>query len=183
MDYEAEVREWLDLKVVTGRYSVGFVRELAAHLQNRTVNVFSIYDEIGFLEGAQYSRPTQTKPASAFRRKPLLGLWHKHYTQACFLPKNLVNHWSEKRLETLFSAVLVDATIPPERHLDYVAYAMVMEGYQERSAAHELTGEWIVYAKHDGRNYYLTLGTHGEDDLILNRVRACHSEFPQLGPV
>ena len=33
-----------------------------------------------------------------------------------------------------------------------------MDGYKERSGAQALTGEWIVYAKHNGRNYYLTLG-------------------------
>jgi hypothetical protein len=56
-----------------------------------------------------------------------------------------------------------------------------MDGYKERSGAQALTGEWIVYAKHNGRNYYLTLGAHGDDQRILQRVRACCDEFPKLG--
>lgn len=80
----------------------------------------------------------------------------------------------------MIAAVLADPTVPPERQLDRIAHAFVMDGYYDRSGAEELTGEWIVYAKHDERNYYLTLGRHGEDEAIMTRVGACREEFPEL---
>jgi hypothetical protein len=54
--------------------------------------------------------------------------------------------------------------------------------YAKRSRAQKLTGEWIVFAKHEGKNYYLTLAAHGEgDDHIFARIRdGCVSEFPFL---
>jgi hypothetical protein len=32
-----------------------------------------------------------------------------------------------------------------------------------RSAAKQVTGEWIVYGKHEGDNYYQGIGIHGDD--------------------
>jgi hypothetical protein len=48
--YEAQVREWLDLKMVTGRYSSILVSQLVQHIEQRTMNVFAIYDEVEALE-------------------------------------------------------------------------------------------------------------------------------------
>jgi hypothetical protein len=74
-----------------------------------------------------------------------------------------------------------DEAISDEKKIGAAVHAFVMGGYQERSNAAEMTGEWIVYACHEGVNYYLTLGTHTEgDDAILSRVRACSHEFPHL---
>ena len=42
------------------------------------------------------------------------------------------------------------------------------------------TGEWIIYARLDSTNYYLTLGVHGDDEAISRRVRNCLNEFPEL---
>ena len=61
-----------------------------------------------------------------------------------------------------------------------------VEGYLQRGNERDLTGEWIVFAKQDGVNYYLTLGTHkkedGErdDEAIWRRCKACATEFPGL---
>ena len=61
--------------------------------------------------------------------------------------------------------------------------------YAERSRDQRLTGEWIVYARHEGRNYYLCLARHDEEDAtIFDRIKnGCVDEFPflysQLGPV
>lgn len=44
-----------------------------------------------------------------------------------------------------------------------------------------LTGEWsIIFAEHDGRKYYLTLGMHNDDAAIWQRCKACSSQFPEL---
>ena len=44
-----------------------------------------------------------------------------------------------------------------------------------------MTGEWIVYARVAGVNYYLTLATHKEPDAAVEaRVRTCFAEFPEV---
>jgi hypothetical protein len=50
-DAVRDVREWLDIKMRTGQYALGFVLELALHLIGRGYNVYSIYDEIGIPRG------------------------------------------------------------------------------------------------------------------------------------
>lgn len=43
-----------------------------------------------------------------------------------------------------------------------------------------MTGEWFVFHKHEGKNYYLTFGLHGEtnDEIYKRIVLAC--EFDSL---
>jgi hypothetical protein len=45
-----------------------------------------------------------------------------------------------------------------------------------------MTGEWLVYAIHEGQNYYLCLGTHksGDDALRQQIDLICVPEFPFL---
>lgn len=46
-----------------------------------------------------------------------------------------------------------------------------------------LTGEWLIYAEHDGRKYYLGLGTHdvAHHDNLRHQIDAlCCHEFPFL---
>lgn len=58
----------------------------------------------------------------------------------------------------------------------------VVGNYERRSEAQELTGEWIVYATHEGLNYYLCLGTHASGDETIRRQidSVCVPEFPFL---
>jgi hypothetical protein len=56
-----------------------------------------------------------------------------------------------------------------------------MDGYRERSQSGEITGEWIIFARQNDVNYYLTLGSHTEgDEAIRQRVLDCCAEFPNL---
>lgn len=50
------------------------------------------------------------------------------------------------------------------------------------ASAGELTGEWIVYARHEGVNYYLCLGKHdSHDDHLRSHIDGiCCKEFPFL---
>lgn len=162
-DAVAEVRSWLDIRLRTGRYSFGFVLELAQHAIGRTYNVHAIYDEIGTLEGSD-SRPSMTKPATPFTRSKLLKrLWHKHHFQARFIPTNL-------RLEMMRSGAIEEVLAPfMGRYVDEVAgeiaHAMTIAAYEQRARDHRITGEWIIFEREASGNYYLTLSTHnGESD-------------------
>jgi hypothetical protein len=161
MDAVAEVEGWLDLKLKTGRYSFGLAMELARHALSRASNVHAIYDEIGKLEGSD-TRPTLTKREEPFRGEVLRGLWHKHHQQTCFLVRNLT-------LEAERTGVVRDALAPYiGRDVDEVAgeiaHALVIGMYGQRARESRVTGEWIVFEKVDGANYYLTLGSHNERD-------------------
>jgi len=180
-DGAASIREWLDLKMVTGRYSGGLVSELVHHMEHRTAHVFSILDEIGDLEGSPNSRGRNTKPAGPFKGALLAGLWHKHYFQASFLPKNIETYWKSGEFPDRIKAILGDLKHLTQQKAGQIAHAYVMDGYRERSQSGEITGEWIIFARQNDVNYYLTLGSHTEgDEAIRQRVLACCAEFPNL---
>jgi hypothetical protein len=169
--------------ITSGAYSSVLLADVAHHLERGTENIFAILDEIGALEGAPGSRPSRTKPGERFEHPPLKGLWHKHYQQMSVssLATNLRNQWGRKRLDKLIREHFQSGQdIPPDIMAGRLAHDAVHGGYTERRAASKLTGEWIVYARHEGANYYLTLGAHGDDDAIATRVRGCASEFPHV---
>lgn len=175
-----DVREWLDIKMRTGQYSIGLVVELARHFIGRGYNVHSIYGEIGTLEGDD-RRTSVTKAAAPFRRPPLLGLWHKHHNQACFIPKNL-------RLEPMKDGTSEEVFAPYYGRFvgevaGQIAYDLVMKPFDHRTSEHRMTGEFIVYERQEnGTNYYLTLGSHGEYDEIRLRVEAYKQIDREIGP-
>lgn len=180
--YPADVREemvgWLDLKTVTGKYSSGLVDELANHYVNRSLHVHRVFNEIGTLEAAAGARRSNAKRPTSYRGRLLRGLLHKHIWQPADIWNNVVKHWEdEARLETALR------TVPVAQ----LGYHLVMEGFSTRAgnaatdAPRLLTGEWsIIFAHHDGRNYYLTLGVHNDDAAIWERCKACASHFPEL---
>jgi hypothetical protein len=174
-----DTEEMIALRIVSGRYSRGFVREIDDHYENRTLHVHMILDEIAALEGVAAAKPSNMKEATPLRRHPLQGLWHKHFMQPAYIGKNLENYWTPERLEQL------EREVPRDRWIHYFA----IEGYSRRAGnappseglqQPALTGEWIVFARHQGLNHYLTLGRHGEDEEIWKRCRACAPEYPEL---
>jgi len=170
-----EIEQWLRLKMVRGKYSAGLVSELTAHYVNRTLHVHMILDEIANLEGAAGAKRSMTEDAKPLGG-PLAGLWHKHFMQPAYIAQNLKNYWTPKRLGR------AARKYPTEQLL----YQVILGGYAAKAgnaapnAQPTLTGEWIVYAKQGGCNYYLTLGLHGHDLSIWERCKACAAEFPEL---
>ncbi len=175
------IREQLDCHVGRGKYSSVLVDQLADHLKQRSADIFPILNEIGGLEGAPQSYPTRTKKHARLTGKLLGGLWHKHYSQARYIPQNVQNHWGNRgRLFAFIKSVMNDDSIPYEKKGMRIAHGFVIDAYKQRGDAKQMTGEWIVFAKHKGINYYLTLGKHGDDEAICQRVQTCLTEFPEL---
>lgn len=54
--------------------------------------------------------------------------------------------------------------------------------FAQRSREQRLTGDWIIFAKHQGQNYYLDLASHQENDAdIFSRIsQGCFHQFPFL---
>jgi ribosomal protein L22 len=55
-----------------------------------------------------------------------------------------------------------------------------LRGLWHKHFGNQWTGQWLVFARHDETNYYLTLGLHGDDEEIWKRCRACAHEFGEL---
>jgi hypothetical protein len=176
-DWSAYVRGELDLRMVTGRYSSVLVTELKQCIEHRSAtSIFPILDEIGGLEGGPLA-PKRYAPGQRPRLRS-----RPHYFQAAFILRNVRNHWGPKSRRFLDrdKAIMQDQAIPDEEKDGALHHARVLDAYRERGESQKITGEWIVYACHQDVNYYLTLGKHGEDQAIRNRVLACCGEFPLL---
>ena len=166
----AEVRRWLNVKRSNGRYAHAFLVELAMNAVNQVVNVHAVYDEIGKLEGKDL-RPGMTKGPRQMR-PPLRGLWHKHYFEPRFMPRNLSDETDrmvkDGRWEAMFAPHYGKYV---HEFVDEITHKMVFAAYERRAQDRKMTGEFIVYEKQgDGSHYYLTLGKHGEWDAIRARV-------------
>ena len=166
--------------------SMLFLLQLQKNRDQRLLNTHVIADEVRCLEGV--GRSTMTKPASQFTREPLRGLWHKHFMDARFMLKNIGNHWRlgqggellEKMLEEEFAAE--ESGYFTDELAARISHRLVMGGYTDRAGQGDLTGEWIVFKKHESRRFYLTLASHTEgDDAIYKRILEwCLPEFPFL---
>jgi hypothetical protein len=167
---------------VKSRISELFWVDLYIYAEQYDVDPTEVLREISDLEtGAGAS---QTKPAAEFRRDPLKGLWHKHFFSARFVPQNIANGLRGGALEKLVDEVL-DANKSEPVTADMIAELSrraVHEPLENRADQNTLTGEWIVFAKHGGQNYYLCLNTHrAGDQMIMDRIRThCTRDFPFL---
>ena len=165
-----------------GRYSWLFVLNMLFCARLYGINPFQIVDEIRALE--DLAKVTRTKPATQFTRLPLKGLWHKHFFCARFLVHNITNHFSGGKLDKLVNEVLDPSKSPvlTEGMIRELSHRVTVEAFEKRAGEGNLTGEWIVFAKHEGKNYYLCLATHGTgDQSIYNSIQvACWPQFPFL---
>jgi hypothetical protein len=166
------------------RISTVLLAQCYAYSENGIFSVFDLTDTIKALE-----RPgllSMTANETQFRHPPLAGLYKKHFFSARFIARNLGNFLKSRAGGKYFNQVWEDAiaatgsTHVDEAFLNFLTYHTVIAPYEKKSAANEITGEWIIFHKHDGANYYLTVGFHDEgDDVIYERVSfAC--DFDQL---
>ncbi|UPT96056.1 hypothetical protein J4G48_0044495 [Bradyrhizobium barranii subsp. apii] len=177
-DQSDDLGEMIKVHMRAGRYSNLFVRQLSLGWITRRLHVPMILDEVALLEGTEGTRRSIMQPEELLR-PPLHGLWHKHFMQPSFIGRNLAHVWTKKRLEQLRQQ-----NLPAEQLLHHMAFG----GYSLRTGnvppdekqEPEATGEWIVFAKHEGRNYYLTLGRHHRDKTVWHLCRHSACEFPEL---
>ena len=168
-----------------GRVSTLLTFELAALERASVLPPARVVNEIRALEGI--GPTSRTKQETAFEQPPLIGLWHKHYiTSRCAdLVRNVQREFGRKR-RTLKSLIRDEADraggeVFSEETLRRVA-RRVAGLYEVRSDAARLTGDWLIFAKHEGQNYYLGLSRHDEDgQAVIDRLGAlCAPEFPYL---
>ena len=183
-DAFSQMREWLALKMQTGRFSGLLNMQLAALCITRTAHVHSILDQIGSVERLR-EIDGGAKRATQFLHPPLKGLWHQHWFEPGFLGQNLINDLRSGDADQLLIDVS-DATNWGD-DIGRFAYDLVIGRYQAKYKACNMTGELIIFAKVDDINYYLTLALHRESEnrregdlRIFERVKGCLEEFPQI---
>ncbi|MEN3174941.1 hypothetical protein ABDK75_02815 [Gluconobacter sp. OJA] len=166
----SKIKSWLHVKRSHGQFSHGFLVELAFGALNQRFHIHGVYDEIGKLESAGERFGMTKKPKQM--RKPLKGLWHKHYFDPNFMVRNLIDETERMSKDGRW-----DAMFAPHigkylsDFMPQVTHEMVMGAFQTRAREGRVTGEFLVYERRpDGSNYYLTLGVHGEWDDIRTRV-------------
>lgn len=173
------------------RVSKLLVAQLSSANKHRTFNSFSVTDVLQHLEGVGRA-DSYIKSEEPFKHPPLKGFWKAHFFDARFLPKNLINHWGiecEKspRFDAICSQVDADEEENPSPHGWHgrLAHRLTIGGYQARAKQKRMTGEWIIFAKYNGANYYLCIAKHSksiDDDVALHTVlnTYCSFDFPFL---
>lgn len=170
-------------RLIPGRYSSQFIFDLFFHEQTSGVDPDQVLDEIRHLEGMRPSR--QTKPATEFTGPHLKGLWHKHFMPALpsVIGHNIVNSLGKNGLAKIVDeAINANGADDRKALISKIAHQVVIGSMEDRAAADKLTGEWIIFAKDNGQNYYLHICTHESgDENIANTLKStCAKEFPFL---
>ncbi len=183
----ARIRELADLfaldSLIPGRYSSLFVLNLYMLHELSGVNPEQVIAELRHLEGSGSS--LQTKEATQFKGSVLKGLWHKHFlpTLPSSMAHNITNHLGKNGLEDLINEIFDPAKSPviTKEMIRELSHRVVEGSLTERAAAGKLTGEWIIFAKENGKNYYLSIAPHASgDENIANNLKVCKYEFPFL---
>ncbi|AGG89586.1 MULTISPECIES: hypothetical protein [Rhodanobacter] len=171
----------LDL-LAPGRYSSLFIVNLYLLDKVSGVDPHQVISEIKHLEGLGPS--LQTKEATEFKGSVLKGLWHKHFLP--ILPStfahNIINHFGKNGLEKLVNNVFDSAQsdVVTSEMVRELSRRVVEESIVDRGSAGKLTGEWIIFAKENGQNYYLSISPHasGDENIAANLKGGCSHEFP-----
>jgi len=162
--------------------------QIASISKHRIYNSFSITDVIQELEGVGRGCKQRVEQ---FRHLPLKGLWKAHFLDARFIVRNIINHWGFKaenssKFNSLCAQVAVEEKKKPSEvgWQGRLAHAMTIGAYEERAKRHKLTGEWIIFSKHNDKNYYLCISKHTsgiEDVNVFNFLKTvCEHEYPFL---
>lgn len=172
-------------RVAPGRFSKLFVLDMLILDQTRAVNPFQIMDEVRALEDSQHW--SRTKPAQPFKHSPLKGLWHKHYFSERFMAKNIREQLRGGKLQRVIEEVFASSSSSTvtEEVVREISHRVTVEPFEARASAGRLTGEWIIFARHQKQNYYLTVTTHNNgDDIIRKSIKnVCEWEFPFLSQI
>jgi hypothetical protein len=122
-----------------------------------------------------------TKPAAEFSRFPLKGLWHQHYFSPRFMAHNMFTELGVGGFDRIFQEVCDPAKSEffTDEMAKELSHRVTVEQFWNRFEGRRLTGEWVIFARHNGKNHYLCCATHEEgDDAICKRIKdLCTVDF------
>ena len=139
------------------RVSLGFAVALA-HLGEVLGEDHHVLHEINVLEGLASN--SSTKESAQFRRPPLHPSWHKHFSTARHLMRNMGERWGlgnsgNRDLSAMIGAVAVESGDQPDLWPKRLVHQLVLGGLDDRAAVRRMTGDWIIFAKHEGKTFTL----------------------------
>lgn len=158
------------------RISTVFLMQAYASEANRVFDTFDITQPLKVMEGL--SEVDDTPDADQFKDPILLGLSKKHFSSARFIPRNLSGFLQSKFGGEYFQRIFDEAAaISGSGYVDdiftkYLAHHITIPPLEMRGRARKFTGEWVVFYTHEGLNYYLCLGFHGQgaDNRAANQM-------------
>ena len=166
------------------RVSSIFLAQAYASEINHVFDNFDLTHPIKVLEGLTTS--DGTGDAEQFKHPPLAGLYKKHFTSPRFLVKNLSNFLRSKEGKKHFNKVWDEAAkasgseFIDETFTKYLAHHITVDPITIKSASNKMTGEWIVFHKYNGENFYLTMAFHGETNEQIYQKVAYACQFDKL---
>jgi len=180
-----EDNEFFGISDIRDRVSDYFVAQLKQLLEEGRVHTESIINEINYLEDPKGR--TRTKKAKKFSGGKLKGFWHTHFFNGD-ASQQAINYLKlldkEGAVESIIKNI-VDETDDPRIISKKIAERMVSQQFGDITDKKSWTGDWVIYAKHKGINYYLMICKHskpGEDtDPIYHEIKEnCGSQYPFL---
>lgn len=183
----ARFRDWLVVDSnLAQRISELFWLDMFVGYKRSSLDCRTVLD---IVKGLERGEPKNgLKSTSKFKRPPLKGLWHKHHYSGQYLPMNVADNILDDRLKEVAEKLKAEDIPPGERSHRYRGAAMkaVKDSLSDRSTNQKLTGEWIIFAKSNDENFYLSLGYHNlgcpsteRDQFLIDRIRQhCVQEFP-----
>lgn len=162
------------------RISTVVLTQLMQFEHGRIFSTYSVTDEIQAMEGLRAGKGT--RPDEPFHGATLKGLRKKHFAGARLLAYNIGAHFhidkgGNARLDAVVARAFEENTsgYVDDQFCQTLADLMTVAAIEERTRNGRMSGEWIVFHRHDGKNFYLTLASHKEaDQTILKRVQlAC----------
>lgn len=169
-------------RIAPGRCSRLFIAELLLWNEINGHDPSQVTRQIEVLENLE--RYSGTKKATEFKRKPLKGLWHKHFFDAHNLVHNITNEWAGNKLNNLITEICdpSKSEFLTSEMMEKLADRIVHGTLEDRDHGERLTGEWIIFDKEKETNYYLCLARHSDgDEAIFSKIQtAVFPEFQYL---
>lgn len=175
-------------RVAPGRYSMVLLLQLYGSCKSGMENPHKVMREISALEGigpaSKLKAPIQNK------HPPLKGLWHKHYQQSGMRSLAMNIGKALKRYGIPYAQKKVDEA-QAAGELRYfsaedvkpIVHDVLHNNFMQLGKDAAVSGEWLLFAKHNGKNYYLSLATHDASQHAQVRQAIdgmCCREFPFL---
>lgn len=187
-----DTKECLKIKLKTGFCSKLLIEQLTIHRANygekfgdkiEFYNTSEILDLIGNLENDKLT-------GSPFAGKKLNGYLHIHHSTYASLGysvvRNVKEYWYKNKKIRKEKIQDFENIVTEYGNNNISAVAITM--HQKAISNRELKGEWLIYKKYDGKNYYLCLASHREGtnrivsdtNIFDNKISKCLAEFPEL---
>ena len=169
------------------RYSFLLLLQLYGSAISGSLNPSKVVSQIRVLEGLEANNGL--KAATPFKRDALKGLWHQHHFEdgLSSFAKNIKRGLNKFGMPYVSQKIAEAEAAGEERYftaedIANIAHDAVSLNWQRLQESEALTGEWLIFAKHEGSNYYLSLGKHNSgDDYLRAQIDAvCLQEFPFL---